>query len=153
LEINKGGESYIQLSFETKKAISDHGQLPNVFLKDRELHSTVLVLLQKLQDSHQEPVLATRLLHFLFEGHPFSFVLLLIPLESISKQGKIVAKLLPTEARLRDGRPKFRNAKKVLKAKQSSGKKAKHAKKQNNRPKKPRKEKKRSYTGLLLTAS
>ena len=27
------------------------------------------------------------------------------------KQGKIVAKLLPTEARLRDSRPKFRNAK------------------------------------------
>ena len=34
------------------------------------------------------------------------------------KQGKIVAKLLPTEARLRDGRPKFRNGvKKVFKAK------------------------------------
>ena len=26
------------------------------------------------------------------------------------KKGKMVAKLLPTEARLRDGRPKFRNA-------------------------------------------
>ena len=36
------------------------------------------------------------------------------------QQGKTVAKLLPTEARLRDVRPKFRNAKKVFKAKQNS---------------------------------
>ena len=49
----------------------------------------------------------------------------------LAKQGKIVAKLLPTEARLRDGRPKFRNANKVLKAKQ---------KKQTRRPKKQREE-------------
>ena len=34
------------------------------------------------------------------------------------EQGTMVAKLLPTEARLRDGRPKFRNAKKVFKATQ-----------------------------------
>ena len=61
------------------------------------------------------------------------------------KQGKIVAKLLPTEARLRDGRPKFRNAKKVLKAKQSSAKKAK----QSPQEAKKRKEKKRRVTAVV----
>ena len=44
------------------------------------------------------------------------------------KQGKIVAKLLPTEARLRD-----------LKAKQSSAKKAKHAKKAKQSPQEAKK--------------
>ena len=56
----------------------------------------------------------------------------------IKKQGKIVAKLLPTEARLRDGRLKFRNAK------------AKQKKLVTTREKK---ERKKSYSGRLLTAS
>ena len=57
------------------------------------------------------------------------------------EQGTMVAKLLPTEARLRDGRPKFRNAKQNKKVRL------------HKKGKRKGKERKKSYSGHLLTAS
>ena len=62
---------------------------------------------------------------------------------SLFQQGKIVAKLLPTEARLRDGRT----------YKVPQGQKSFKSKTKQKKPHHPKKKRKKSYSGHLLTAS
>ena len=83
-------------------------------------------------------------------------------IKSLVEQGKIVAKLLPTEARLRDGRPKFRNAKAKHKKTHTEARLRDGRPKFRNAKSKTKKlitrnddeeREKKGYSGRLLTAS